>query len=82
MPILPVAVTGTENWRIYGNLKKLRRTHVTVTAGPIFRLQQTGDHRADIQKGTQTIMKTLAQMLPPEYQGAYRDAMEEDHDST
>ena len=81
VPILPVAVTGTENWRIYGNFKKLRRTHVTVTAGSPFYLQQTGDLRADIDKGTQTIMRTLAQMLPPDYQGEYRDAMEKDHDS-
>ena len=78
-PILPVALTGTENWRVYGNLKKLRRTHITVTVGPSFRLQQTGDRRADIEVGTQTIMKTLAEMLPYEYQGAYQNLVKEDH---
>lgn len=79
-PILPVAFTGTENWRIYGNLKKMRRTRVTITVGPPFRLPKTGNRRGDIQNGTQLIMETLAQMLPPSYQGVYRDGVEEDHD--
>jgi 1-acyl-sn-glycerol-3-phosphate acyltransferase len=82
VPILPVAVTGTENRRIYDNLKNRKRTHITFTIGPPFHLQQTGELRADIDKGTQTIMRTIAQMLPPEYQGVYRDAMEEENDRT
>ena len=81
VPILPFVLTGTENWRIYGNIKKFRRTQVTITAGPPIHLQNTGDRRADIAAGTQTIMKTLAQMLPPEYQGVYRDAIKEAHDN-
>jgi len=79
VPILPFVVTGTENWRIYGNLKKFRRTKVVAKAGPPFRLAKTGNRRADIEVGTQTIMKTLAQMLPPEYRGVYQDAIKEDH---
>lgn len=82
VPIFPIVLTGTENWRVYGNLKKFRRTKVTITAGPPFQLKNTGDRRVDIAAGTQTIMKTLAQMLPPEYQGVYRDAIEEAHDNT
>ncbi len=81
VPILPVVLTGSENWRVYGNLKKFRRTPITMTAGPPFRLEKTGDRRSDIEVGTQTIMKTLAQMLPPDYRGVYRDAIKEDHDS-
>jgi 1-acyl-sn-glycerol-3-phosphate acyltransferase len=80
VPIIPVAFTGTENWRVYSNLKKLRRTHIAVTIGPSFRLQQTGDRRADIKQGTQTIMKTLAEMLPRDYQGVYRSSIKEDQD--
>ena len=80
VPVLPVVITGTENWRVYGNLKRFRRTKVSATAGPPFRLRQTGDRRADIRAGTQTIMKTLAGMLPPEYQGVYREEIEEAHD--
>jgi 1-acyl-sn-glycerol-3-phosphate acyltransferase len=81
VPILPVVFTGTENWRVYGNLKKFRRTPITATVGPSFRLQQTGDRRADLENGTQAIMRTLAGMLPPEYQGIYRKAMKEDYDN-
>jgi 1-acyl-sn-glycerol-3-phosphate acyltransferase len=80
VPVQPFALTGSENWRVYNNLKKLRRTHITLTVGQPFRLEQTGDRKADIQRGTIRIMKTLAQMLPPEYQGVYRDAVEEGYD--
>jgi 1-acyl-sn-glycerol-3-phosphate acyltransferase len=82
VPILPVAVTGTENWRVYGNLKKFRRTRITVTMGTSFELQKTGDRRSDIHNGTQTIMKRLAQMLPQEYQGVYQEPTKDNHDST
>jgi 1-acyl-sn-glycerol-3-phosphate acyltransferase len=81
VPILPVVFTGTENWRISGNLKRFRRTPITIAAAPPFRLNKTGDRRADIREGTQTIMITLARLLPPEYQGFYREAVKEDHDN-
>jgi len=82
VPILPVVLTGTENSRVYRNLKKFRRTQVTITAGPPIQLKRTGNRRIDINEGTQFIMKTLALMLPPEYQGVYRYTKEVDHDST
>ena len=75
--ILPVALTGTENRHIYGNLKKFRRPHVTATVGPPFRLEKTGDRRADLAAGTQTIMRKLAEMLPPDYQGVYQNLVKE-----
>ena len=79
-PILPVVLTGTENDRIYGNIRNFRRTKVTIKAGPEFSLQKTGDRRLDLQNGTQTIMRTLARMLPREYQGYYRDKVEDTND--
>jgi 1-acyl-sn-glycerol-3-phosphate acyltransferase len=72
VPILPIAITGTENWRIYGNLKRLRRTSVTFTIGEPFLIEDLGDRHRSIEMGTQRIMLTLARMLPPEYQGVYR----------
>jgi 1-acyl-sn-glycerol-3-phosphate acyltransferase len=75
-PVFPIVLTGTENNRIYRNLKELKRTKVTIKAGPQFHLQKSGNRRLDLQNGTQTIMKTLAQLLPPEYQGIYRDKVE------
>ncbi len=70
--LLPVTFTGTENQRIFGNLKHLRRTAVTVTIGKPFRLKTTGDRRKDIAQGTLTIMHTLAHQLPSEYRGVYQ----------
>jgi 1-acyl-sn-glycerol-3-phosphate acyltransferase len=76
VPILPITFTGTEDQHIFGNLKKFRRPRVTMTVGTPFRLPQTGDRRADIRRGTDLIMRTLAKMLPPEYQGVYRGKVE------
>jgi hypothetical protein len=70
--LLPVTFTGTENRRIFGNLKHLRRTAVTVTIGEPFRLKTTEDRRKDIAQGTLTIMHTLAHQLPSEYRGVYQ----------
>jgi 1-acyl-sn-glycerol-3-phosphate acyltransferase len=81
VPILPVALTGTENWRLYGNLKRLRRTRVTFTIGEQFKLVELGSRRDSIDAGTQKLMLTLARMLPPEYQGAYRHIVENENGS-
>jgi hypothetical protein len=69
--LLPVTFTGTENQRIFHNLKHLRRTVVTATIGKPFRLENTGNWRKDIARGTLLIMDTLASQLPPEYRGVY-----------
>jgi 1-acyl-sn-glycerol-3-phosphate acyltransferase len=73
VPILPVTFTGTENWRIYNNLKRFRRTEVTITIGPQFRLIRSGKLRQSLKSGTQRIMLTLAQQLPPTYRGIYQE---------
>jgi 1-acyl-sn-glycerol-3-phosphate acyltransferase len=72
VPIVPVTFTGTMNNRIYPNLKRLRRTEVSLTVGPNFRLEKFPDRRASIRLGTQKIMERLASQLPPEYRGIYR----------
>lgn len=69
--VLPLTFTGTENARIYGNLKRLRRTDVTMTVGAPFRLEEQPDRKRAIELGTQKIMHALAAQLPPEYQGVY-----------
>jgi len=71
-PVIPVTFTGTENERVYGNLKRLRRTEVTLQLGAPFHLKNTGDLRQSIQLGTNQIMRVLADQLPPEYRGVYR----------
>lgn len=70
--ILPIAITGTENENVYGNLKRLRRARVHVRVGEMFKLdeQVRGRQEAVIQ-GTQQIMQALAGLLPEKYHGAY-----------
>jgi 1-acyl-sn-glycerol-3-phosphate acyltransferase len=71
VPIVPIVMTGTENKRIYSNMKKFKRTRVTFTVGKPFTLRDSGDRRTRLQDGTRQIMETLAVMLPEEYRGSY-----------
>jgi len=71
-PILPVAFTGTENSHVFGSLKRLRRPEITVTIGSLFYLDRQSERRQAIKEGTCQIMRTLAALLPPSYQGFYR----------
>jgi 1-acyl-sn-glycerol-3-phosphate acyltransferase len=76
IPVVPVTVTGTENWRVYGNLKRLRRTNVTMTVGQPFVLRQYADRHEALREGTRFIMEMLAHQLPSEYRGVYSYAGE------
>ena len=70
-PIVPITFTGTENSRIFPNMKRLRRTPITITIGAPLLLEHHQDWRNAIDTGTQTIMLTLASQLPPQYRGVY-----------
>lgn len=72
-PLIPVAFTGTENWRVFGNLRRLRRTSITIKIGKAFFLEQYPDRRLTMQLGTQQIMENIARLLPAEYRGLYSD---------
>ena len=71
-PVIPVTFTGTENVRVFNNMKRFKRTEVTLTIGKPFRLQRLDKLRPSIRKGTEIIMQTLAQQLPLEYRGFYK----------
>ena len=72
VPVLPVTLTGTENRRVYSNLKRFRRTEISLTIGQPFYLDPADDQRHAVQQGTQKIMRRLADQLPEEYRGFYR----------
>lgn len=74
-PIVPVGITGTEDEAILGNLKKLRRSHVVVRAGPAFTLPPLPrENRAEVLKRyTDEIMCHIAALLPEKYRGVYAD---------
>ena len=71
VPIVPVAVIGTENEHVYGHLKRLHRASVHLKVGKAFRLRLQPQRRESIREGTRQIMLALASLLPEEYRGAY-----------
>jgi len=71
VPVVPVTITGSEFRRIENNLKKFRRTQVTVTVGKPFILPQLVKRQDAMREGTRLIMEKLALQLPPEYRGVY-----------
>jgi 1-acyl-sn-glycerol-3-phosphate acyltransferase len=74
-PIVPVAITGTEDQVIGGNIKRLRKSKVTLTAGVPFiipPLDKT-NRDASLQKATDEIMCQIAAILPERYRGVYAD---------
>lgn len=73
VPVVPIAMTGTENSRIFPGLKRWPRMPVSMTVGRPFRVEKTGNRHADLKNGTDRIMRELARLLPPEYRGIYQD---------
>ena len=73
VPIVPIALTGTETPRLYRGPFCWPRVPVTMTVGQPFRLTRSSDRHADLKNGTDHIMRELANLLPEEYQGAYRE---------
>lgn len=74
-PIVPVALTGTEDQALFGNLKKLRRAHFTITAGEAFTLPPLSRENRDetLKRYTDEIMCHIAALLPEKYRGVYAD---------
>jgi 1-acyl-sn-glycerol-3-phosphate acyltransferase len=72
VPLVPIALTGTENDRIFSRINRWTRMPVTMTVGRRFHLTKSGDRHTDLSNGTDQIMRELARILPPKYQGMYR----------
>jgi 1-acyl-sn-glycerol-3-phosphate acyltransferase len=74
-PIVPVAITGTEDKALFGNLKKLRRAQITLTAGPAFTLPPLPRENRDevLKQYTDEIMCHIAAILPEKYRGVYAE---------
>jgi 1-acyl-sn-glycerol-3-phosphate acyltransferase len=70
---VPVAIWGTEHVKLPRDLFGRTRAHVRF--GKPFTLEATGRiTREEVQRGTQTIMKEIAALLPERYRGVYKDA--------
>jgi 1-acyl-sn-glycerol-3-phosphate acyltransferase len=74
-PVLPVAVTGTEDRGIVENLKHFRRSKITVTAGDLFYIEiPRGKGREQVMRvATDEIMCRIGALLPEKYRGVYTD---------
>ena len=74
-PIVPVAISGTEDKIILGNLKRLRRSHIVLKAGPAFTLPPLPRENRDaaLKQFTDEIMCRIAALLPEKYWGVYKD---------
>jgi 1-acyl-sn-glycerol-3-phosphate acyltransferase len=74
-PIVPVALAGTEDEVLFRNLKRLKRTHITITAGPAFTLLPLPKENRDeaLKQYTDEIMCHIAALLPEKYRGFYAE---------
>lgn len=75
VPVLPVAVIGSEDQRLFASLKRLRRALVTIRIGEMFFLPPLPgeDREVALRRYTDEIMCRIAALLPPEYHGVYAD---------
>lgn len=76
VPVLPVGITGSEGigwpWIF---LKPFSVKHIKVTIGKPFTLPRQGRITSESSaEATETIMRKIAELLPPEYRGVYADA--------
>ena len=71
VPVIPIALAGTENDNVYGNLRRLQRPRLSLTVGNPVELRAGVDDRKALEEDTRRIMEALAQLLPEEYRGAY-----------
>jgi 1-acyl-sn-glycerol-3-phosphate acyltransferase len=72
-PVIPVAITGTEDQNIIRNVKRFRRSIITLTGGKQFTISPlpNTDRDSALQKYTDEIMCRIAVLLPERYRGVY-----------
>ena len=76
VPIVPVAITGTE--KAFRRIFTLRRPHITVRFGPPFTLLPVGPEKREqmYQQYTDEIMCRIAALMPEKYWGYYRNHLQ------
>jgi 1-acyl-sn-glycerol-3-phosphate acyltransferase len=74
-PVLPVALTGTEDAGVIANLKRFRRSKIKVVAGELVHVDvPKGKGREQAMRiATDEIMCRIAALLPESYRGFYAD---------
>jgi 1-acyl-sn-glycerol-3-phosphate acyltransferase len=74
-PVLPVAVTGTEDRGILENIKHFRRSKITATAANLYYIDipKGPGREAAMRQATEEIMCQIGALLPEKYRGVYAD---------
>jgi len=72
-PVIPVAITGTEDKVLLNNIKHFRKSKIVLTVGLPFTLPPIpkADREAALQRYTDEIMCQIAAILPERYRGVY-----------
>jgi len=72
-PVVPVAITGTEDKVILGNIKCLRKSKITLTGGAPFVIPPLPRQNRDeaLKTALDEIMCRIAALLPERYRGVY-----------
>jgi 1-acyl-sn-glycerol-3-phosphate acyltransferase len=74
-PVVPVGITGTEDKVVLGNVKRFRKSMITLTGGKPFTIPPLPKENRDaaLQKYTDEIMCRIAALLPERYRGVYAE---------
>jgi len=74
-PVIPVAITGTEDEVVFANVKHFRKSNITLTGGKQFNIPSLPKTNRDeaLQKYTDEIMCQIAVLLPEKYRGIYAE---------
>ncbi len=74
-PVLPVALTGTEDAGVLANLKRFRRSKIKVVASTAYSIEIPKGKGRDqaMNEATDELMCRIAALLPESYRGYYMD---------
>jgi 1-acyl-sn-glycerol-3-phosphate acyltransferase len=74
-PVVPVAITGTEDKVVLANVKRFKRSTITLTGGKQFIIPPLPKSNRDeaLQNYTDEIMCQMAVILPERYRGVYAE---------
>lgn len=83
VPIMPIGITGSEKLKNFFHVV-FKHNHITVNVGKTFNLPSTSGvpTRKQLIEATDMIMKRIAELLPEEYQGVYRESSNREQERT
>ena len=74
-PIIPVGITGTEDKAILANIKRFRKSTITLSGAKPFTIPPLPKDNRDaaLKNATDEIMCQIAALLPEKYRGVYAE---------